>query len=578
MFFLYVLLGLVALSIVIHSRKSIGFFVVLLLSVASAVGGYRLGLSKYNGVCQFAVLFVYYSYLRNVVVDKHITRWWYYLALFGAITFIFFLVCLINGSSKVAFDTGLYILTLPVYLYIAITHSDYFCDRLVYNYSVMAVLYFISGLVYAGGFTSYSPLPLFPLVVVLSMYGLNVLNADKPLYQGGVFEEFFNSRPDISYIVIRFYDFNLTFLEQTEFVQRIAKVYSSHARVYNFTLSGRDFVIAVPNDVLRVDGFYKVTELLADNHGYKAISFNSDILKHTSTFKDYTGFLDFILSRQARNTFSTVGGDWYSRYERYQVIRKEVLDIATEYNLDDVRVLVYCQPIKDSQGVFTSAEALMRLNIQDYGVVYPDEFIPVIEALGVIHEFSMIILSKVCTYLHSTHSGVIKRISVNFSVMELASNNFIRDFERVVNLNDVDFSKVGVEFTESIGEIDLIRFRNIVSHLTGLGCSVYLDDFGTGYSNYDRLIGLGITIVKFDRSLIVLASQDKKAESMLYTFTEVFKNMGIKVLFEGIETEQHELLSKRGGVDYLQGYKYSMPIPIESLDTFLIDIGEEVLC
>lgn len=566
---LYVLMTLAILFILARSKKSIGFYITLLLATVVMVLGYYLVVTNYNGVCQFAVLFVYYSYLRNVMIDKRITRWWYYFALFSAITFLFVLLWIIKDSNTVVFDTGLYVLTLPLYLFIAVTHSDYFSENTVYAYTALAVLYFISGLAFVGGYLPHSPSPFFPVIIVLSMNGLNVLNTDKAVYPSRVFEEFYTTEPDVSYIVVRFYDFNITFLEQTAFVQRIVKLYSHYARVYNFTLSGRDFVIAIPNEALMIEGYCRVTELLALNHGYKAICFNFAILSQLRTVKEYTEFLDFVLSRQRRNTFSVVDSEWYTRYERYKIIRKEILDIATVYDLDDKRILAYCQPIKDSNGVFTSAEALMRLELKDFGIVFPDEFIPVVEGLGVIHEFSMIILSKVCKYLHNMHNTQIKRISVNFSVMELNGNNFLRDFERVVNLNNIKFEMVGVEFTESTGDFDLFRFKQVVSHLKSLGCSVYLDDFGTGYSNYDRLLGLGISVVKFDRSLLVLASKDAKAESMLYTFTKVFKRMGIAVLFEGVENEYHEDLSKRGGVDYLQGYKYSKPIPLETLDDFL---------
>ena len=101
------------------------------------------------------------------------------------------------------------------------------------------------------------------------------------------------------------------------------------------------------------------------------------------------------------------------------------------------------------------------------------------------------------------------------------------------------------------------------------GIKFYLDDFGTGYSNFERIIGLPIDIVKFDRSLTIMAGKDEQSRYMVGRFSDIFDNSHYQVLFEGVEDEADETRCKDMNALYLQGYKYSKPIPIENLCEFL---------
>ncbi|HAG70438.1 MAG TPA: EAL domain-containing protein, partial [Lachnospiraceae bacterium] len=94
------------------------------------------------------------------------------------------------------------------------------------------------------------------------------------------------------------------------------------------------------------------------------------------------------------------------------------------------------------------------------------------------------------------------------------------------------------------------------------------DDFGTGYSNFDRIIELPFDIIKFDRSLVLASSSDAKSETMVSYLAHMFSDMNYSVLYEGIENEQDEDMCINMCARYLQGYKYSKPIPIAKLTDF----------
>ena len=147
--------------------------------------------------------------------------------------------------------------------------------------------------------------------------------------------------------------------------------------------------------------------------------------------------------------------------------------------------------------------------------------------------------------------------------------SFSDDIIGIIEANGVPYEKIAVELTESRNEKDFKSVKRIMKELQGLGIKFYLDDFGTGYSNFERIIGLPIDIIKFDRSLTILASKNDESRFMVGSFSEIFKKADYQILFEGVEDERDESQCIDMDAMYLQGYKYSKPIPIEQLENFL---------
>jgi EAL domain-containing protein (putative c-di-GMP-specific phosphodiesterase class I) len=127
---------------------------------------------------------------------------------------------------------------------------------------------------------------------------------------------------------------------------------------------------------------------------------------------------------------------------------------------------------------------------------------------------------------------------------------------------------VAIEVTESQTDSDFLTMRDKMFELRNHGIKFYLDDFGTGYSNFERIMELPFDIVKFDRSLVIAVSESKQSEKMVSSLSQLFTNMGYSVLFEGVENELDEERCIKMAASYLQGYKYSKPIPIERLTEY----------
>lgn len=298
----------------------------------------------------------------------------------------------------------------------------------------------------------------------------------------------------------------------------------------------------------------------------------TDSVKELEYGEDYTELCEYIEKRIPLNTIYVCEKVDTESFLKTKHILKELQDIYTKDDLNDERVKVYCQPVLNTKSNrFTTAEALMRLELSDIGMVSPDHFIGMAEKHGYIHVLSKIILNKTCQYIKQLEERGfdIDRVSINFSMQELHMSCFSNDIISIIEANGVSYDKIAVELTESRNEKDFKSVKRIMKELQGKGIKFYLDDFGTGYSNFERIIGLPIDIIKFDRSLTILAGKNDESRFMVGSFSEIFKKADYQILFEGVEDEKDENQCIDMDAMYLQGYKYSKPIPIEQLENFL---------
>ncbi len=302
---------------------------------------------------------------------------------------------------------------------------------------------------------------------------------------------------------------------------------------------------------------------------YKIVSLMSDDV--LSENKGYIEFIHFIHSIMPQNSVYVAEEKDLKSFYDYKYIMQELKDIREKKDLNDPRVEVYCQPVFNiKRGVYDTAEALMRLNLPELGMVFPDRFIPIAEKNGAITILTQIILNKTCrqisTMLRQGYS--VRRISVNFSIFDVREHDFCSMVEKIIRDNGIGYEKVAIEITESQNEADFEVIKKRVEELKDSGIKFYLDDFGTGYSNFERIMELPFDIIKFDRSLVIASGTDDKIKEMVSHLAKMFSEMDYAVLYEGIEDEADESRCKDMSAKYLQGYKYSKPIPIKKLTEY----------
>lgn len=344
-----------------------------------------------------------------------------------------------------------------------------------------------------------------------------------------------------------------------------------------FQISGGHLILAV-STARNPDYTIKAQKLL-DAFAGAYPKFRLDYkLVFTRTFNkisaenDYVGFIHYLHERMEENSFLRADDKAAREYLEDKYIIRELADINARGDLEDPRVEVYCQPVYNlNSNTYDTAEALMRLRLPETGMLYPERFIPIAEKQRVIGILSKIILHKTCKQIKNlTDAGYhLRRVSINFSLFDVREEDFTGTVERIIRESGASNDQVAIEITESQNEQDFEVIKAKVNELKDSGIKFYLDDFGTGYSNFERIMELPFDIIKFDRSLVIASDSDSKIRMMVAHLAKMFSEMNYAVLYEGVENDEDEARCRMMSAKYLQGYKYSRPIPIERLSDYL---------
>ncbi|MCR5590724.1 MAG: EAL domain-containing protein [Lachnospiraceae bacterium] len=232
---------------------------------------------------------------------------------------------------------------------------------------------------------------------------------------------------------------------------------------------------------------------------------------------------------------------------------------------------VFYQPIYDTkEKKFTSAEALLRLRDPKYGYISPNLFIPLAEKSGAIHALGSFVLEEVVKFIASPDFAPLNvdYIEINLSAMQCLRGDLSEEIISLLQKYDVDPSKINLEVTETASVYSQSKMYRNISTLSEYGLTFSLDDFGTGYSNLMRIASLPLDIVKLDR-VFVLMEESGGHHVIIKNLIEMLKNMNLKVLVEGVETEEMFDSFMQMGVDEIQGFYFSRPLTKSAFIRFI---------
>lgn len=303
---------------------------------------------------------------------------------------------------------------------------------------------------------------------------------------------------------------------------------------------------------------------------YKLVGMQSSpLLTKAFMYRSFYPYLKECLDPRATCACIMAKEEHYQGFMQAHRIQHVLADIRNKRDLNDPRVLCYAQPIYSvKDGGFRTAEALMRLDL-DGEIIYPNKFISVAEKNSCLHVITCIMLNKVCRAIKELETEYdFDAITINCSSSEFSDKNLHRELINIIESNGVDKSKIRLELTESAMSED---YENITENMTKLnqaGVQFYLDDFGTGYSNLERIVSCPFNTVKFDKTLLYKSLDSENTNSLITYMIDVFKQLGFVVLVEGVENEEQNQYSIDRGFDYIQGFKYAKPAPVEELSKF----------
>lgn len=255
------------------------------------------------------------------------------------------------------------------------------------------------------------------------------------------------------------------------------------------------------------------------------------------------------------------------------------IDISRNLNLEEQirgalerrEFEVYYQPQIDvDSGRIIGAEALLRWHNQTLGNVSPVEFIPVAEKTGLIVPIGEFVLKQALSLLSQWQKSYDCRLrmAVNLSPRQFRDPELINFVKNALNEANISASSLELEITEGVLMIGHSYIDEALSALAELGVLLSMDDFGTGYSSLSYLRQYSFDVLKVDRSFISGIADDSADRNLVNAAISMAHSLGMKVVAEGVETEEQMYILEELNCDYVQGFLFSKPLPVKELYKF----------
>jgi diguanylate cyclase (GGDEF)-like protein len=285
-----------------------------------------------------------------------------------------------------------------------------------------------------------------------------------------------------------------------------------------------------------------------------------------------------ILLRNADTAMYKAKDNGKNSYQFYNeemtaLIKKRIeLDNDIRLGLQREEFEVYYQPKVDARhNKLIGLEALIRWNHPIKGLVYPNDFIPFCEEVGLIVQLDSYVLKHTFTQMKKwKEQGVAYgQLSINISTKKLENENFRSELYTLLEHYPIDPATVELEILEGQIMQNPKYSIGILNSIRSMGISVAIDDFGTGYSSLSYLKKLPVTKLKIDRSFVVDVLENEDDAAIIRTIIVLGKNLGLEIIAEGVETKAHVDFLLEAGCFNIQGYYYAKPLSLQECERFI---------
>jgi diguanylate cyclase (GGDEF)-like protein/PAS domain S-box-containing protein len=268
-------------------------------------------------------------------------------------------------------------------------------------------------------------------------------------------------------------------------------------------------------------------------------------------------------------------GDKYLFYTsefNARVAEKLTLENRLRRALEQEQLVLHYQPKVDlKSNQIGGLEALMRWNDPETGLVPPWKFIPVLEETGMIIEVGAWALARAMADYRDLQKNNLSppRIAVNVSQVQLQRNDFVSTIERVVSDSGGVPGGLEIEITESLVMQDIEANIQKLRAIREMGVEVAIDDFGTGYSSLSYIAKLPINSLKIDRAFIINMTSNADDRSIVSAIISLAHSLNLRVIAEGVETNEQAKLLRLLKCDEIQGFLFSPGVPVAQIEEFL---------
>lgn len=287
-----------------------------------------------------------------------------------------------------------------------------------------------------------------------------------------------------------------------------------------------------------------------------------------------------ILFDQARAACNMVRGNYqnslmiYDEDLRMKEMLKQRLLNDLQTALDERQFRVLYQPKYDVQADpprLTSAEALIRWQHPDLGMISPGDFIPLFEGNGLICMVDNYVWKEAARQISRWKEtyGFSMPVSVNLSRADVFTAGLVEKLTELIKANGLEFGDLKLEVTESAYTDNAHRVLEVVSHLRQMGFEIEMDDFGSGYSSLNMLSDMPIDVLKMDMKFVRNIENSETDFRLVELILDIAKYLNLTVVAEGVETKGQLELLQNAGCNIVQGYYFSRPLPPEEFEKLI---------
>lgn len=331
-------------------------------------------------------------------------------------------------------------------------------------------------------------------------------------------------------------------------------------------LNGDIIAMVIPKEYLSEKEFSDMIKLLSDRysnknfrlHIYLGVYYIKDV---NETIRQMVDKVSLVIMKSKGNMSNYIL--YYDENSYRNDIFKQQLIGEFETALNENQFCMYLQPQTDKDGNMLGAEALIRWNHPNMGLIMPGAFIECFEDAGLIYRLDNYIWEEAAKQLKIwKDSGYNYYISVNISAKDFYHIDVYQTFKNLVSKYGIDTDKLHIEITETALSEDKQAAHKTIERLHDEGFIIEIDDFGSGYSSFNFLKDVCADVIKIDRVFIKKSSHEERGEQILRSIISLSHDIGMDVITEGVENvDQLSMLAKMN-CDWFQGYYFSKPIAV----------------
>ena len=303
-----------------------------------------------------------------------------------------------------------------------------------------------------------------------------------------------------------------------------------------------------------------------------SISVHIGVYEITDKFVDIATMFD-----RAHLALSSIESNYKTDVKHYDDNLRDVTIKEQQYtsNISDAiannEIKPYLQPIVDNDNNVVGAEALVRWDHPEYGLLNPSDFVTIFEKNGLIAEIDKYIWKCACETLYKWKDTQYRNLflSINISPIDFYFIDVITELKTLLNTYSLNPEKLRIEITESTMMNNSEEKMNILRELKKLGFIVEMDDFGSGYSSLNLLKDMPVDVLKIDMQF--LSKDSKRANIIIKNIVRLTRDLKIVPLIEGVETEEQYNMLKGMGVLLFQGYYFNKPLTVSEFELYMLN-------